>query len=397
MQIPAVYQNYFQQQHFQKLTPIQAQVYPFLQSRRSVLALAPTGSGKTLAFAMPLLEQVQPQGGIQKLILEPSQELAIQTRDVLRQLNPEVNIYGVIGGANMKRQVEHLKQKPEVVVGTLGRIQDLIEHKKLKLQHIDTLIVDEADALLSERLEVIRGLLNRLPSHIQLGFFSATKVPIFTELPKWFGQDFARVDLTQDERFRAGLHHYFMVVDSQQKPELLQRLAHRKNRTNLVFCQSSKQLHRLAADMRYRKTYFTVLDTSDPKKRRADALNAFRQHQTSLLLTTDVAARGMDIPDLTTVINWENPHNLTEYIHRSGRTGRMGRQGEVITLGNQHDWRQLQALMKTSAIHPLKVHLKGDHLEAGAYSSQPQKAQTTPKKAAAKKRWRYQKNKGKHH
>lgn len=397
MEIPAVYQTYFQQHHFQKLTPVQKAVYqPFIQGQ-SVLALAPTGSGKTLAFGMPLLEQVQLGQGIQKIILEPSQELAIQTRDVLRELNPQVNIYGVIGGANLKRQIEHLKQKPEVIVGTLGRILDLVDKKKLKLQNISTLLVDEADEMLSDRLEDIRGLINRMPSAVQLAFFSATTIPLFSELKKWFGQEFTAVNLSTDESFRAGLRHYFITVDNQRKSELLQRLAHRKNKKNLVFCQSSKQLHRLAADMRYRKTYFTVLDTSDPKKRRADALNAFRNRKTSMLLATDVAARGMDIPDLTTVINLENPQDLTEYIHRSGRTGRMGRSGEVITLGNQHDWRQLQTLLKNNNIPLTKVYLQGDEL-----SSTPphiHKKQSAPKKkvSAPKKRWRNQKNKGKQH
>ncbi|MCO6543193.1 MAG: DEAD/DEAH box helicase [Lactobacillus sp.] len=397
MEIPAVYQTYFQQHHFQKLTPVQKAVYQPVIQGQSVLALAPTGSGKTLAFGMPLLEQVQLGQGIQKIILEPSQELAIQTRDVLRELNPQVNIYGVIGGANLKRQIEHLKQKPEVIVGTLGRILDLVDKKKLKLQNISTLLVDEADEMLSDRLEDIRGLINRMPSAVQLAFFSATTIPLFSELKKWFGQEFTAVNLSTDESFRAGLRHYFITVDNQRKSELLQRLAHRKNKKNLVFCQSSKQLHRLAADMRYRKTYFTVLDTSDPKKRRADALNAFRNRKTSMLLATDVAARGMDIPDLTTVINLENPQDLTEYIHRSGRTGRMGRNGEVITIGNQHDWRQLQTLLKNNNIPLTKVYLQDDEL-----SSTPphiHKKQSAPKKKAStpKKRWRNQKNKGKQH
>ncbi|RHW44288.1 ATP-dependent helicase [Bombilactobacillus bombi] len=397
MEIPAVYQTYFQQHLFQKLTPVQKAVYqPFIQ-RQSLLALAPTGSGKTLAFGMPLLEQVQLGQGIQKIILEPSQELAIQTRDVLRELNPQVNIYGVIGGANLKRQIEHLKQKPEVIVGTLGRILDLVDKKKLKLQNISTLLVDEADEMLSDRLEDIRGLINRMPSAVQLAFFSATTIPLFSELKKWFGQEFTAVNLSTDESFRAGLRHYFITVDNQRKSELLQRLAHRKNKKNLVFCQSSKQLHRLAADMRYRKTYFTVLDTSDPKKRRADALNAFRNRKTSMLLATDVAARGMDIPDLTTVINLENPQDLTEYIHRSGRTGRMGRNGEVITLGNQHDWRQLQTLLKNNNIPLTKVYLQGDELSLTP--PHINKKQSAPKKKAStpKKRWRNQKNKGKQH
>lgn len=350
MQIPIAYQDYFQAYHFLHLTPIQEQLYPLLLNRKNVLALAPTGSGKTLAFGMPLLQQVQPGGGIQKLILEPSQELAIQTRDVLRTLNPNLQIYGLIGGANLKRQIDILKRKPEVVVATLGRLQDLISRKKIKLQKIDTLLVDEADELLTDHLNGIRSLINRLTSSLQLAFFSATKIPLFEDLKIWFSKKFVIIDVTNDSSFRAGLQHYFIKVDNQHKPDILQRLAHRKNKKNLVFCQSNRQLHSLAATLRYRKIYFTVLDTSDPKKRRADALSDFRTKKTSLLLTTDVAARGMDITDLTTVINWENPNTVSNYIHRSGRAGRMGRQGEVITLGNKHDQRILQSLLQKTGI-----------------------------------------------
>ena len=388
MQIPIVYQDYFQAHHFLHLTPIQEQVYPLLLKHQNVLALAPTGSGKTLAFGMPLLQQVQPGGGIQKLILEPSQELAIQTRDVLRTLNPDIQIYGLIGGANLKRQIESLKQKPEVVVATLGRLQDLIARKKIKLQHIDTLLVDEADELLTDQLDNIRSLINRLNSSLQLAFFSATKIPLFKDLHTWFASDFETVDLTNDSFFRSGLRHYFLKVDNQHKPDILQRLAHRKNKKNLVFCQSSKQLHRLAATLRYRKVYFTVLDTSDPKKRRADALADFRNQKTSLLLTTDVAARGMDITDLTTVINWENPNTVTEYIHRSGRAGRMGRHGEIITLGNQHDRRQLQALLQEAGIKLEKSTLLKAPI---AKTKTDNSVSKTAKKRAGKKK-RFSKN-----
>ncbi|UQS81771.1 DEAD/DEAH box helicase [Bombilactobacillus folatiphilus] len=395
MQIPTAYQQYYQQHHFQQLTPIQAQVYEPLRQGESILSLAPTGSGKTLAFGMPLLERVQAGGGIQGLILEPSQELAIQTRNVLRELNPQLNVYSVIGGANVRRQIEHLKQKPEVVIGTIGRIQDLVEKRKFKLNKIQTVIIDEADVLLSDKLTTVRALLSRLQGQFQLGLFSATSADIFSQLSRWFPQQIQTIDLRQDAQFRAGLQHYFLLTANNQKVNVLQKLAHRKNKQNLVFYQSSKELHRYAADMRYRKTYFTVLDTSDPKKRRADALNDLRTRETSLLLTTDVAARGMDLPQLTTVINWNNPQDLTEYIHRSGRTGRMGRTGEVITLGNEHDFRALQELVQPQKIKLHKVRLQGDQLVSVAQKTAPA---SIKKKSTArdKHRQRHQKQKGYH-
>lgn len=394
MQIPKIYQKYYQQYHFQSLTPIQEQVYEPLQQGKSLLALAPTGSGKTLAFAMPLLSKLTVNGGIQLLVLEPSQELAIQTRDVLRSLNPQLRVLEVIGGANVQRQIEHLKQKPEVVVGTIGRIQDLVVKRKFKLNKIQTVVIDEADDLLMDKLTPVRDLLGRLQGQFQLALFSATSAPIFQELSKWFPQDFLKIDLRADQKFRAGIKHYFLLTSNSQKMATLQRLAHRKHKRNLVFYQSSKELHQYAADMRYRKTYFTVLDTSDPKKRRADALANFKKRDTSLLLTTDVAARGMDLPDLTTVINWNNPQNITEYIHRSGRTGRMGRNGEVLTLGNEHDFRQLQELLQAQHIKLRKVQLVNEQL----VTAQPSKTVTKTKtiRRRSKKRQRDQKRQGYH-
>ncbi|NVY96750.1 DEAD/DEAH box helicase [Lactobacillus sp. DCY120] len=383
MKIPTDFAAFFKQAHFSELTPIQAQVYqPFLD-QQSFLALAPTGSGKTLAFGMPLIQQVEAGQGIQKLILEPSQELAIQTRDVLRQLAPQLSIYAVIGGANLKRQIAQLKTKPEIVVGTLGRVSDLVQQRKLKLNRVTGVVIDEADELLSEKMDPIRALISRLDRKVQLNFFSATSAAIFSQLSQYFGREIGQFDLRGDQEFRAGLKHYFLAVPNKKKVELLQRLAHRKQKRTLVFCQSSKQLHQLAADLRYRKLYYMVLDTSDPKRRREEALRSLRQHQTSLLLTTDVAARGMDIPDLTTVINWENPQTATAYTHRSGRTGRMGRAGEVITLGNQHDYRQLQTLLRPQAITVKWAQLQAGKLQAVAKFPQkkgaPVKSQSSTK------------------
>lgn len=396
MEIPKQFQDFYKEHHFKALTPIQEQVYEPLKSNRSILAMAPTGSGKTIAFGMPMIENTKAGAGIQVLILEPSQELSIQTRDVLRQLTSDLTVYSVIGGANIKRQIEHLKKKPEIVVGTIGRITDLVSKKKFKLNKIQTVIIDEADEMLADKMDAVRSLLNRIPSEFQLGLFSATATPVFKDLTKWFNKQFVEIDLRSDKSFRAGLKHYFIQASTKNKPEILQQLAHRKNKTNLVFCQSSKVLHRLAAAMRYRKTYFAVLDTSDPKGRRETALKEFRTHKTSLLLTTDVAARGMDIPDLTTVINLENPEDRTEYIHRSGRTGRMGRNGEVITLGNSHDYRQLIEVLHSKNIKIQKSVIENDKLIKASDKKRPVKSAKrieTPKK---KKRWRDRRNKGKH-
>ena len=176
------FKQYFKEQGFNELTPIQQATQEALQAGENVLGIAPTGSGKTLAYAWPLLEKVMPGDGTQLIVMAPSQELAAQITEVIREWGKLIglNTISLIGGANIKRQIERLKKHPEVVVGTPGRMLQLIEQRKLRLHKVIAAVIDEADEMLQEKesMDTIRDILSHAPSEIQLVFFSATKATV---------------------------------------------------------------------------------------------------------------------------------------------------------------------------------------------------------------------------
>lgn len=395
MEIPELYQEYFTQNSYKKFTAIQEQVYEPFINNQDLLAMAPTGSGKTLAFCLPLVEKIEGGEGLQAIILEPSQELAIQTRDVLQPLVKLIdsNVIAITGGANSKRQLEKLKkQKPEIIVATIGRLQELINLKKVKPSKVKYLVIDEADELLSDtKLADVRSLVDMVATDVQISMFSATSNPIFLELPKWFGRDFLTMDDRQNGEYRKGIKHYFVQATNNQE-ELIRRLAHNSKFHGMVFFNSSRQLHKSASNLNFKKTNFVVLDSKSSSQQRKDALSRFTSKKVNLILTNDVAARGIDIPAVNTIINYMVPRNTQEYVHRSGRTGRMGRTGVSITFGNAHDFRNFSKdIARDFEVKQVMITEDGGftkNLKQG-------KKKTTEKKSERKKeRWRDKKNKG---
>jgi len=400
VEIPKLYQDYFKQNGFESLTKIQEAVYMPFKEGKDLVAMAPTGSGKTLGFVMPMLETLVPKDGLQILILEPSQELAMQVRDVIQPLAKLVDckVQALTGGANPTRQLKKLKEKPEIIVATLGRLNELMESRKVKLGKIDTVIVDEADEMLNDnKIESVRKTISQMPADVQMTFFSATGNDIFQDMHKWFGQDFLVIDQRFDKTYTAGIKHYFVDANSEFiKNAMIRELAHNKKFLGIVFFNNSRSLHKAISDMNHNKTNFVSLDSKMSSQQRKSALQLFSTKKVNLMLTTDVAARGMDIDDITMIINYMLPRDASEYVHRSGRTGRMGKSGKVITFGNMHDMRNLQDLTENEVT---KVYIAHD----GSISKKPvfnkedrhvdKKINDTKKKP--KKRLRDQKNKGK--
>ncbi|WP_334329849.1 DEAD/DEAH box helicase [Companilactobacillus sp. HBUAS59699] len=398
MEIPKLYQDYFKENKFESLTKIQESVYLPFKEGKGLVAMAPTGSGKTLAFAMPMLETLVPGDGLQVLILEPSQELAIQVRTVIQPLAKLVgcSVQSVTGGANPQRQLKKLKEKPEILVATLGRLKELTEMRKVKLGNIQTVIVDEADEMLNEsKLESVRETIDQMPADVQMTFFSATGNEIFKEMHKWFGQDFLMIDQRDDSSYTAGIKHYFInAATDNTKDALIRELAHNKKFKGIVFFNNSRSLHKIISDLHYNKTNFVALDSKMSSQQRKSALQLFSSKKVNLMLTTDVAARGMDIDDITTVINYMVPRDNSEYVHRGGRTGRMGKAGNVLTFGNSHDFRNLQDFTDVE-VKKVFLNRDGTFSDKETYRKEKRHAQKTQSKSKPKKRLRDQKNKGK--
>lgn len=398
MEIPKLYQDYFKENKFEALTKIQESVYMPFKEGKGLVAMAPTGSGKTLAFTMPMLETLVPGDGLQVLILEPSQELAIQVRTVIQPLAKLVgcSVQSVTGGANPQRQLKKLKEKPEILVATLGRLKELTEMRKVKLGNIQTVIVDEADEMLNEsKLESVRETIDQMPADVQMTFFSATGNEIFKEMHKWFGQDFLMIDQRDDSSYTAGIKHYFInAATDNTKDALIRELAHNNKFKGIVFFNNSRSLHKIISDLHYNKTNFVALDSKMSSQQRKSALQLFASKKVNLMLTTDVAARGMDIDDITTVINYMIPRDNSEYVHRGGRTGRMGKAGNVLTFGNSHDFRNLQDFTDVE-VKKVFLNRDGTFSDKETYRKEKRHAQKTQPKAKPKKRLRDQKNKGK--
>lgn len=373
MPIKPALQAQFEQQ-FKAQTPIQAAVWEKLTRGDNIFGLAPTGTGKTLAFLLPILSRIDPKvKQTQVLILAPSQELAMQTTAVAREWGALVDVLvtSLIGAANGRRQADKLKKdKPHIVVGTLGRVLTMLDGGALKLNGLQTVIFDEADAMLSdERRDSLQELADQLPTDVQLGLFSATSGVDLKYVADTFGQEVRPVSVGTDAP--AAITHEFQYVDQKAKASLLIQLARNKQQA-LVFFNTISGLVNMQATLRHAHASVMSIGSNDKRQvQRADALRLFKKGEVSLLLVTDVAARGLDIEDLPLVVNAQLPQRKKTYIHRAGRTGRMGKPGRVLNLGNDHD------------IRDLKRELGDDFVLVKAANTFADAKQATPQKSTA--------------
>lgn len=344
------FQTHFEERNFKQLTAIQEAVQKPLEEYKTVFGIAPTGSGKTLAFTWPLLPKVMKGQGTQILVLEPSQELALQTTRVMREWAAllRLKVHSATGGANLRRQTERLKkERPEVVVGTPGRILHLLDTRDLKLNNLATLVIDEADDLLRDDTQaVVEDIERATPLDTQLAFFSATQSTTLEQLDVLFGRDLVKIDVRAQDHSRGPVKHGLVVARTMSdKAVMLERLSQTKNFRALVFFTSIKTLHYTASRLRHDGISSATLGGRQRQTERETVMRQFRKHQVKLLLTTDVAARGLDIPKLPAVVNFELPNAADGYVHRTGRTGRQGEPGLVVNLGDDHDFRDLKKLL----------------------------------------------------
>ncbi|QOD85738.1 DEAD/DEAH box helicase [Weissella viridescens] len=341
------FEEKIQSSGFSELTPIQKAVYEPLKDGRSIDALAPTGTGKTLAFTWPLLENVTPDDGEQLLVLAPSQELAMQTTHVMREWASTLGlkVLSLTGGANIKNQLDRLKKHPEVLVGTPGRVVELINNNKLKLGRLRTLVLDEADELLrddtAKQVDEIWDAIDN--SDVQVALFGATEVDEKIAAGV-FDREFERID-QRDVPMPTKIEHEFWLTATDQRNKRLRQLAAQKKMQAMVFFNTTKQLKMTANFLAHEHIGMATLVRGDSSSTRERAMRSFKNGDAKFLLTTDVGARGLDIPDLPVVINFDLPRDGETYTHRSGRTGRMGKNGLVITFGNDHDARDLKRMV----------------------------------------------------
>ena len=328
-------------------TEIQAAFVPAACAGENLIGAAPTGTGKTLAYLLPLLARLDlATRTVQALVLAPTHELAMQIATVARELaqaaGRAIGVQALIGGANIKRQIEALKKKPTVIVGSAPRIAELHRLGKLKLAGVKILVLDEFDRLLGkQQLDEVRAVVRLLPHERQALLLSATAGTAAVHM----AESLFAPRLIRAEETKAVYQNYYHIVSFRDKIKAVQKLARRLPiRRGLVFVGRSFDAAHALEKLRYEGIKVVALLGQERRDHRRAALDAIRAGRAELLISTDLAARGLDIEDVDYVIHLDIPEDVRTYRHRAGRTARAGKAGAVISLVDEKELSKLKAL-----------------------------------------------------
>ena len=324
---------------FERPTPIQEKVVPFLMDgSQDLIALAQTGTGKTAAFGLPILQQIDTgKKAIQTLILSPTRELALQIASDLENFAKhlsKINIAVVYGGADIKKQINQLERGAQIVVGTPGRTLDLIKRKKLKVNEIRWLVLDEADEMLSMGFkDDLDAILETSPDEKQTLLFSATMPSEIVSISKKYMNNPFEISVGKKNTGAENVEHHYYFIHAKDRYIALKRIADINPKIyGIIFCRTRAETKDVADKLMHDGYNADALHGDLSQAQRDHVMARFRNKHLQMLVATDVAARGLDVNDLTHVINYNLPDDPEIYIHRSGRTGRAGKRGISITL-----------------------------------------------------------------
>jgi ATP-dependent RNA helicase DeaD len=327
-------------------TPIQSAIIPIMFKGADVIGQAQTGTGKTAAFAFPILQNFTPQRHVQALILAPTRELALQVADSMTEYGKhlEVRVLAVYGGQPYGPQISRLNRGVDVVVGTPGRLLDLIERNALNIKHIRTLVLDEADEMLNMGfMEDVEKILSETPTERQTALFSATLPPRIRSLANRFMRDPQPVTIKRETLTLASTEQRYYLVHEADKTNALTRLFEVEPiKSALIFARTRAETATLANELVVRGIPAEAIHGDLDQNARERVLGRFRANQLKVLVATDVAARGLDIEDISHVFNYHLPDDAEVYVHRIGRTGRAGKTGIAITLVSPREKRRLR-------------------------------------------------------
>ncbi|SDK94492.1 ATP-dependent RNA helicase DeaD [Maridesulfovibrio ferrireducens] len=339
---------------FTEPTPIQAQTIPMLLSgEKDIVGQAQTGTGKTAAFGLPILENVREGAGhVQAIVLTPTRELAMQVADEISSFrgNRRVRIATVYGGQAMLPQLRALKSGADIVVGTPGRVLDHIKRKTLKLADISFFVLDEADEMCNMGfLEDVSEIMENASGKHRTLLFSATMPQAVMRIARKFMGDYDVVSVKPEKNEIPLTEQVYHEMPERDRLEALCRVIDSQNDFyGLVFCRTRADADRVAAALNERKYPAEPIHGDLSQSRREEILRKFRNRKCKILVATDVAARGIDVPDLTHVVNFALPQDPQSYVHRIGRTGRAGKSGIAVTLINPHEFGKLRYISKVT-------------------------------------------------
>ncbi len=319
---------------YTKPTQIQDQVISLVISGQDVLGIASTGTGKTAAFALPLIDQIVKHPEKRIIILAPTRELAMQIRQEIRSFTFGLKVYVslAIGGAFLKEQIMDIRRDPHIIVGTPGRIKDLGDRRVINFAKMDTLVLDEVDRMLDMGfIHDIRAIVEKIPANRQTLFFSATMDRKMEGLVDSFLNNPAKVSI-KAQNTSDHVEQNVVMVNRNNKQEMLVRLLKQEEfKKVLIFGATKSMVERISENLIDTGFKAGSLHGDKPQHKRQTVLRMFKENQINVLVATDVAARGLDVADITHVINFDKPNNYEDYIHRIGRTGRANAKGYALT------------------------------------------------------------------
>jgi len=335
-------------------TEVQARAIPVARSGRDLMCQSRTGTGKTTAFGIPIVEKIDTgRAAVQGLVLCPTRELTIQVTDELARLGRAsgVRVQSIYGGDSMQRQIDGLKQGAHVVVGTPGRILDhLLRQRTLRFDAVRILVLDEADQMLDMGFEKeMRQILEHVPSERQTLMFSATIPSSIEGIMRRYQKDPERVMLSQDSVYVTQVQHQYYIVPQMEKAAALHKLIEFESpAASMIFCNTKSEVRAVYGYLAMHGLPVAMTSSDLTQKKREQVMRRFRSKELKHLVATDVAARGIDIEDLSHVFIYSSPESSDQYIHRAGRTGRIGKTGKAISLVSGFDMMNFNRLVRAN-------------------------------------------------
>ncbi len=338
---------------FTKPSQIQEQSIPVTLSGADLIGQAQTGTGKTAAYSLPILTKMSDKKGIKALILAPTRELAVQVKDEMNRLSKyeKSEILAVYGGDSIDRQIRALKKGVDIVVGTPGRMLDLIKRKCLHLENVEFLVLDEADEMLNMGfIDDIESILSHTPEERQTLLFSATMPEPIAKLAKRYMKPDAKlVSVKKNSLTVSKIEQSYFMINNKHRLEALCRLLDLDNPSSaIIFCRTKRGVDELVQELQSKGYMVEGMHGDMTQAHRLTTLNKFKEGTLNLLIATDVAARGIDVDGVTHVFNYDLPQDVESYVHRIGRTGRANREGTAYSLVTPKDFSMLKQIQKVT-------------------------------------------------
>lgn len=383
--------------------PVQEASYPLIAAGKNVVLQSRTGSGKTLAYLLPFLAKMTPgESGNRLLVVAPTQELAVQIANIIRALNAKLEGgYSIAlcgGGANINHQIDKLKGRPAIIVGTPGRLLELFDRRKINGQTIEAVIFDEVDAIIAqEKGSLMKHIQKKLLKSVQVVAVSASISMEAQQLLRGAIENAEFLIANEEAALNPNIGHFILRCEARKKFDNLRRAIAAMDGKTLVFINGDDEITHLQDRLAYHHTEAWALSADMKKLDRQHALESFRKCVQGVLISSDLSARGLDIDDIDQVINMDFPHDPLTYVHRVGRTGRGNAEGAALSFVSDSDEAAIRIYKRDLGIEFTEVHFAGGAVVAGApeKASRDNHGKGGTKKGAPKHKKSKAKDKGK--